>query len=255
MTKLLVELTAKELGMLEAESLSGIDGLVIDGASVEPADCAALPAELVALRGGDPERLAAWRDCDDIPVWIGEEGLEQTARLRDRWPEFLWMPLLQTYRPPVRYQMPIDHAGDGFKFYIPDTAAIHAYRVTDGDQQLEAVLARATELGFRSLWLHGYDAAEKGRGLDLEMLDRARAHFNGHLWLSGGISDDRHLANLAGEGGAQAAVVEAALLNRHSLDVLMAALAPSSRPVIPVSVEKKAVSQAVRAEDGLRQSG
>ncbi|VAW66849.1 hypothetical protein MNBD_GAMMA09-3007, partial [hydrothermal vent metagenome] len=89
MTKLLVELTAKELGMLDAESLSGIDGLVIDGASVEPADCTALPAEVVALRGGDPEQLRTWRDCDDIPVWIGEEGLEQTARLRERWPEFL----------------------------------------------------------------------------------------------------------------------------------------------------------------------
>lgn len=207
-------------------------------------DEADLPQELAALVDGrilDP----AVHGADDagpgfvilrgMPIeknpWIGlprtawvAEGLEETARCRDRFPDLAWVPRTGGYRPQVIYEMGDRYPGEGFRVFVPDTAAIRGFNVSDGEQTADAWLARATELGFVTVWLHGFDAAEKGNGLDLELLERARRNYKGGLWLSGGATEPRHLATLRAEGGAQAAIVATTVAAAWSLEELSAAL-------------------------------
>ena len=232
MTELYMALNGKIPDGLEQEHLAGLAGLVVEGTCIHPDQCAPLPAPVVALTGGGPEELIGW--CDDPgPRRVVDGGLDECARLRDAWPALSLLPRLVVYKPEVVYRLS-DYPGDGFKFYAPDTAAIRGYCVTDGDQPLGCALERAKALGFDTLWLHERDAAEARRGLDLDLLERARRDFGDGLWLSGGASEVRHLRNLAREGGAAAVVIGPAFLEGASVADLTAALAPP--PPLEVSI-------------------
>ena len=210
-------------------SLATADGLVINVARCATPEAVNTEAPPTALICSDPERHAAWRSLQGL-VWVCAGGLEQAARLRDEWPEQLWLPRLTVYKPSVIYRFSNEFDGEGFKFYRPDTGAIRGYRVTDGDVPLKVALDRAKELAFEKLWLYAADAEILASGLDLEMLERARADWQGELWLSGGAADPRHLANLVREGGVAAVVVPAMVANRCGCATLQAALEPSRPP-------------------------
>lgn len=232
MTELYLELGKKTPDGLDAERLSGIGGLVVEGTCIHPTQCTPYGAPVAALTGGDPEDLGEWQE-NPVPVRVVDKGLDACARLRDAWPRLSLMPRLVVYKPEVVYRLS-DYPGDGFKFYAPDTAAIRGYRVSDGDQPLGSALARARALGFDSLWLHARDAAEAQRGLDLDLLVRVRRDFGDGLWISGGAREARHLHNLAREGGAAALVVDPPLLEGTSVTDLIASLAPPPPLEAPV---------------------
>lgn len=232
MTELYVALSGKIPDGLEPERLAGLAGLVVEGTCIHPEESAPLPAPVVALTGGGSEELTGW--CDDPgPRRVVDRGLDECARLRDAWPALSVMPRLVVYKPEVVYRLS-DYPGDGFKFYAPDTAAIRGYCVTDGDQPLGRALERAKALGFDTLWLHARDAAEAQRGLDLDLLERARRDFGEGLWVSGGAGEVRHLRNLAREGGVAAVVIGPALLEGASVADLTVALAPPAAPEVPI---------------------
>jgi hypothetical protein len=181
---------------------------------------------------GDTAELTEWRN-ENGPLRIVDGGLEQCARLRDAQPEHQWLPRLVAYKPDVVYRMS-DYPGEGFRFYAPDTAAIRGYRVDDVDRPVAEALEHACALGFDRLWLHARDAARRGDGLDLDLLDRARRHFGDGLWLSGGATEPRHLANLAREGGATGLVIDITLLAKANATALVTALAPPPPPEAPI---------------------
>jgi hypothetical protein len=101
-----------------------------------------------------------------------------------------------------------------------------------GEQPLIDAVEHARQLGFDSLWLHSLDAAEAGRGLELEMLDRTESS-GLDIWLSGGATESRHLSNLARVGGAAAVVIDHNLAQLSSALELCDCLAPLTEPVIP----------------------
>jgi hypothetical protein len=186
-------------------------------------------------------RVLTGREAEEPPAWQGVEGLiravsgglEACARLRDARPALQWLPRLEVHRPEVVYRMS-DYPGEGFKFYAPDTSAVRGYRVADGNQRLQDALERARTLGFEQLWLHAREAATRGRGLDLELLERARRGFGDGLWISGGATEPVHLENLAREGGATAVVVEANVFFHADAGALLTALASPRPPAEPV---------------------
>ena len=230
MTELYLQLTQARDG-LDPGQLTGLAGLVVDGSSLTPGQCSPLGAPVAALTGTSAG-LAGW--CGEAaPLRVVELGLEECARRRDERPELEWLPRLVAYRPDVVYRM-AEYHGEGFKFYAPDTATLRGYCVTDGDGALGKCLQRARVLGFDRLWLHARHAAEAGDGLDLELLERARCHFDGDLWVSGGATAVRHLTNLARAGGAAAVVIDDGLLERVGAEALAAALAPPRAPETPI---------------------
>lgn len=184
------------------------------------------------LRGVTPLDRPAWAERNTL--WVCAEGLDRTARLRDGWPGLTWVPRAEVYLPSVRFDFFAAPPGEGFSVYRPDTATIQRHRVAGDETDLHDWLGRAKSLGFMTAWLHGRDAAEQGRGLDLDLLDRARRSFGGgRIWLSGGASEPRHLANLAAEGGAAAVVLPRALAESCGCDRLLAALGradPATEP-------------------------
>jgi hypothetical protein len=222
-TELFVQLDKSFADDADLQQFAGVAGLVVDGRALQPHRCRALPATVAALMGADSD-LGDWCDEPD-PVRIVDGGLEACARLRDAQPDLAWLPRLVAYKPDVVYRMS-DYPGEGFRFYAPDTAAIRGYRVNDRDLDLTQALEQARALGFDQAWLHGQDAARRGDGLDLEMLERARRTFGDGLWLSGGASDPQHLANLVRCGGSQRVIVAATLLAAADAEKLTAALVP-----------------------------
>lgn len=233
MTELFLELVRPLPDDLSPESLVGVSGLVVDGSRVRPEECGSLQTAVMALTGADGEGVAAWCETTE-PVRVIDGGLDACARLRDTSPELSWMPRLTVYRPEVRYRMTTSHGAAGFKFYAPDTGALRGYRVSDGDLSLQAALNRARELGFDRLWLHARHAAEQGRGLDLDLLERARRVYEDGLWFSGGAAKAAHLENLARAGGVDAVVVGSDLLAGPEGQRLADALAPPAPPEQPI---------------------
>ncbi len=205
--------------------LSGADALVMDPCGCAPERFAELPVETALLLGGDPERDAGWLEVSRC-YWVCAEGLEETVRRRERWPGLNWVPQLTVYKVATSYRFSGPAIGEGFSFYMPDTAAIQGWRVTDADRSLAEAITRATELGFASLWLHSEQAETRGKGLDLEMLEKARG---GPLaiWISGGAVERRHLGNLARAGGAAAVVVADTLAREAGVARLRQALIAS----------------------------
>ena len=238
MTELFLELNQPVSDGLAAEDLVGFSGLVVDGACVDPGECRCLQVPVIALTGADRNPLADW--CGESNAMrVVDGGLDACARLRDASPALSWTPRLIAYRPEVCYRMSTSHGQAGFKFYAPDTAAIRGYRVSVGDLSLHAALRRARELGFGTLWLHAQHAAEQGRGLDLELLERAKRVYQDGLWFSGGATGASHLKNLAREGGVHALVVGSDLLAEVGCQGLADALAPPAPREEPILFEPR----------------
>ena len=244
MTELLLHLDQPLAPDLDPASLNGLAGLVVDAGCFAPAQCLALPVPVAALCGAGPDDHPEWND-ELTPLRVVDQGLEVCARLCDVQPERAWLPRLIVDRQAVSYRMS-NYRGEGFKFFTPDSATIQGYRVTDGDRPLAAALKRAQELGFARLWLHARDAAQQGKGLDLDLLERAQRDFPGELWISGGATEPRHLENLAREGGATGLVIGTELLARTDIATLLAALMPprppETLPEAPVQVRLDAAA-------------
>ncbi|MCW8907876.1 MAG: hypothetical protein OQL28_11555 [Sedimenticola sp.] len=204
--------------------MAGADALVMNPCACTPEQFADLPVEMALLLGGDPERDAGWLKNGHC-YWVCTEGLEATARLRERWPDLHWVPQLAVFKPETSYRFSGPAVGEGFSFYMPDTAAIQGWRVSDGDVLLSEAVTRTAELGFDTLWLHSEAAESRGKGLDLEVLDKVRG---GPLsiWLSGGVSELKYLQNLARTGGASAVVVGEDLARESGMERLRQALIP-----------------------------
>lgn len=216
--------------------LNGVDGLVINPCHCSPQHVSDLAVKAALLMGGDPERDTEWREIGN-GCWICDQGLEETARLRDQWPDLQWVPRLSVFKPVVSYRFSGPAIGEGFSFYTLDTAAIQGWRVTAGDCRLADAIARAVELGFTSLWLHSDAAESRGKGLELEILDRIRGSAPA-IWISGGVSELKYLRNLARMGGASAVVVDQGLLREFGMESLRQALIPRL-PLrqVPIRVE------------------
>ncbi len=215
--------------------LAGADALVIDPYGCRPEQALDLPLENTLLFNGDPQRDSGWIGKDRCH-WVCAGGLDETLRLRDLWPALNWVPQLTVYKPEVSYRFSGPAIGEGFAFYIPDTAAIKGWRVTDGDISLTEAITLATELGFDTLWLHSQEAEFRGRGLELEMLERVSG---GPLdiWISGGVTELQHLSNLVQVGGVAAVVVPAELAQELGVQALRQALtAEIPQQEIPVHV-------------------
>ena len=229
-----IQLYIQYTPLTEQDDLSwmeGADGLVVEQDQCEFDRLNDLTVPGLVLRDADPEvwvELQQNKQC----VWSSTSGLEATASLRDRWKDLHWMPVLSVYRPSLSYRFSGKAEGEGFSFYIPDTSVIRCWRVTDGEQPLIDAVEHARQLGFDSLWLHSLDAAEAGRGLELEMLDRTESS-GLDIWLSGGATESRHLSNLARVGGAAAVVIDHNLAQLSSALELCDCLAPLTEPVIP----------------------
>jgi len=235
-TDLLLQLD-RSLGLIQDPDrdwshLSAMAGLVVAGDRLTPGQCRSLPVPVVALIGA-AEEMAAWRG-EQQPVRVVDDGLEACARLRDGSPELGWVARLVVYKQDVIYRMS-DSPGEGFRFYAPDTAAIQGYQIGGGREPLNQVLEQARGLGLSRIWLHAWDAEQRGDGLDLELLERAKSHFGDGLWLSGGATKVDHLANLAREGGASGVVIDDTLLAKvDDGEALVSALVPiSSRTQLP----------------------
>jgi len=213
-----------DLGLKAFDGITDLfdaDGFVIGGGVIEPPDQDS--KHIWILRSVTPLDRPAWTERN--ARWVCDDGLEQTARLRDGWPSLRWVPCADVYCPSVHYDFFAAAPGDGFSVYRPDTATMQRYTIANTEDDLHAWLAHAKTLGFRSVWLHGRDAAEQGRGFDLELLDRARRSFGGgHLWLSGGATEPKHLANLMAEGGAAAIVLPKTIADQYGCGSLLAAL-------------------------------
>ncbi|WP_295399332.1 hypothetical protein [uncultured Thiocystis sp.] len=244
MTELLLHLDQPLAPDLDPAALDGLTGLVVDVGCFAPMHCLALCAPVVALCGTSPGDRPDWDD-KLTPLRVVDQGLEVCARLRDAHPERAWLPRLIVDRQAVSYRMS-NYRGEGFKFFTPDSASIQGYRVTDGDRPLAAALKRAQELGFARLWLHARDAAQQGKGLDLDLLERAQRDFPEKLWISGGATEPRHLENLTREGGATGLVIGTELLARTDIATLLTALtplrAPETLPETPVQVKLDAAA-------------
>lgn len=213
----------------ETEWMSGADALVIDPCHCDFDEFHHLPVDNAVIYSAVPERDLSWHE-NNLNQWVCDDGLEQTARLRDRWPELKWVPQLTVYRPQTRYGFSGPALGEGFSFYMPDTSTIKGWRVSDEDMLLVEAVSRATALGFSSLWLHSAEAESKARGLELEMLDKTRGE-SLDIWISGGVSEQNHLHNLSKVGGASAVVVSEKLARENSVENLSHAL----EPVVPVA--------------------
>lgn len=232
-TLLYVEVQPSDNEEQKAEAFAGADGLAIDPGAFGTEELRRLPSPVRVVRTDDPQDFGAWREQKPL-AWASDAGLEHAARLQDAWPELSWVPRLAAFKPAVRYRLSDTFPGEGFRVYMPDTAAIREYQVIGGEATLSESLARAATLGFQTLWLHALDAEKKCSGLDLELLERTRSQFQGSLWLSGGAASERHLANLAAQDGATAVVVPATLATRCSCERLRRALATPPTTGLPL---------------------
>ncbi|MCW8981664.1 MAG: hypothetical protein OQJ83_09780 [Altibacter sp.] len=207
--------------------LAGADALVIDPCNCTSEQYLELPVENTLLLNGDPQRDSDWLGSD-LCHWICTKGLNETSRLRDQWPQLNWVPQLTVYKPSISYRFSGPAIGEGFSFYIPDTAAIKGWQVTDGDVSLTEAITQATELGFNTLWLHSQEAELQGKGLALEMLEKTHG---GPLaiWISGGVTELKHLSNLARVDGAAAVVVNEELARETGMEALQQALVTENR--------------------------
>ena len=231
--ELILDLHGSERDTSEGyEWTAGADALILDPCRCGVEEFQQMPVDKAVVVAGDPEKNLDWLQTD-FCRWVGDGGLDNLARIRDRWPEQEWIPRLTVYRPEVSYRFSGQSLGEGFSFYMPDTSAINGCRVVDGDAPLAEEVTRAVTLGFSTLWLHSGDADSKAMGLDIEMLDKVQG---GPLdiWISGGVASSEHLRNLAKTDGAAAVVVNERLVRETGIDPLLQALAPEV--VIPEAV-------------------
>lgn len=233
MTELYLHLNRPLPEGLDPQRLAGLAGLVVESDCLSAREVSSWPAPVAALCGLISGAHDDW-DADTAPACMVDAGLDACAALRDAQPDRDWLPRLTVYPEEVSYRM-ANYSGEGFKFFTPNAATIHGYRVTDGDRLLIPTLRRARDLGFERLWLHAREAERRGTGLDLDLLERARAEYPEGLWLSGGATESRHLENLAREGGSAGVVIGLDLLGAVGVEALLAALAPASSTQVAVA--------------------
>lgn len=233
-TRLFVEPGAEDVPPERLGLIGEADGVVLDRETMLAlhnwAEDTARSASSWVLRGAEPRELDGWRERPNV-LWVGEGTLEAIARQRDAWPRLQWIPRVEVVRPEVRFAFRKTSPGEGFSVYVPDTAAIQGYRVTEsqGGAAIEAWLRQAAVFGFDTVWLHTPNAAAAGRGLDLDLLQRARRCSPAELWLSGGATSTRHLANLAREGSAATVVLPLAVVETCGCSAALAALGRPAR--------------------------
>ncbi len=227
--KLYVQLDTADIKDEDQAWMDGADGFIVRRPECTISELKKQPPATVVLQDSDP---AKWLDLQDDRTcfWSSSEGLDAAAALRDEWPELIWVPHLSVYRPSMSYRFSGKGLGEGFSFYMPDTSAIRAWRVTDGEQSLLEAVEKAQRLGFESLWLHSLDAAQAGRGLELEMLDRTSGS-ELDIWISGGVTQAGHLSNLLRSGGASGVVVGSELARQAQASTLCGCLKPVAEPV------------------------
>lgn len=212
--------------------MNGADALIVDPCSCDKETVTALPVEHMVFDSINPRQDLELQHHQNTQ-WVCKEGLEKTAKLRDEWKDLDWVPQLSVFRPRMSYRFSGPAVGEGFSFYIPDTAAIRGWRVTDGDILLSEAIKQAKTLGFSSLWLHSIDAENESKGLELDMLDRTQDS-GLTIWISGGVSEQKHLQNLTRAGGASAVIVSSHFAEQHGIEPLSQALAPlEPEPVVP----------------------
>lgn len=242
-TGLFIEVASAPEAMEITESLHQDSGLVVDPATISQEDAQRLQTCTAVVRSSEPQRFKAWQERENL-WWAAAEELDEIARLRDRWPGLQWLPRIEIYKQEVVYRFNGSALGEGFRFYIPDTGAINGYLTVAGEQPMEAVLQRADELGFASLWLHGVHAEALGTGLDLELLERADQKFTGSIWFSGGASDERHLFNLARQGGAAGVILSPAVAAKCGCERLQLALSSGADDAVTLELQPASVKAA-----------
>lgn len=222
--------------------LQGADALVLDPARCTPCRFEAIPVERAILLNGDPARDVPWRE---LPAqWVCDRGIEATARLRDLHPRLHWIPRLRVFRAQVSYRFSGPAVGEGFSFYMPDTAAIKGWRA-DG-RSIDSALDRVMALGFDDLWLHSPDAASRCMGLDLDLLEKT-GRGDWTVWISGGVGGTGHLRNLTRMGGACAVIVDAEVAQTCSIASLTEALMvePPRPEAVPMTFTPRKPDQGV----------
>lgn len=244
-TRLYIAYESNAQDAVETNPYNEATGLVIDADRLNPDEVENPAAHVAVIHTKDPGGHASWHEREGV-MWSSDRELEVIAQMRDQWPDLQWLPRLDIYQPEVVYQFNADSMGEGFKFYIPDTGAIQAYRTLVSDKPLESQLTRAAALGFTTLWLHATHADQTGKGFDLELLDRASVGFDGEIWLSGGASDEQHLLNLTRQGGAAAVVVSQDFARQSGCDRLQLALTTGEETGVPVTFDSRKVETAQR---------
>lgn len=222
--KIYIEINDKDDISANDLAIDSADGVVLDQACAREwnRDTCAVAALRVGV-DSMPDSVAT-AGCQ---VWVCDGGIEETARLRDEQPEVIWIPRIEIIRPDVRYSFQNTAAGEGFKYYVPDTAALQRYSVANGSADLEKSLARAAELAFLAVWLHSIDAERNGKGFELNMVERARLFYNGILWVSGGATTLNHVRCLGREDPRACAVVPLQFARMYGTQQVKAALVGS----------------------------
>ena len=212
-------------GLAEAGDLCRqVDGVVAGPAVLADHGLRAV-ARRVVVSGCEPRQAPQFIDRDDVQ-WATGVAPEECARLRDRWPSLAWVPRADIERPVTRFDFHPGACHSGFKTYMPDLRTYRGFQLAGVQTPLREWLGRLAEFGFDRVWLHGLEAAARGRGFDLDLLAHARGHFPGRLWLSGGAGCAAHLRTLADEGGVEAAVADVHVARREGVDALREALRP-----------------------------
>lgn len=220
----------------QIENYGEAAGLVVPPEKIEPHQIEGSPS--VILETLDPGAYPQWREGVQ-GIWSSDAPLDSIAKTRDEWPELNFLPRLNVYQPEVGYHFNPTSLGEGFKFYTPDTATIQTYRTIQDDYTLEDQIQRTVKLGFDALWLHATHAEVSGKGLDLDLLERASRLFDGDLWISGGATEERHLKNLSKQGGFAAVVIGEALVFDCGCEPLLTALEPEGPTGVTVSFETR----------------
>ena len=212
-TRLMVDLRQADQGIPQA------DGYVVDAGLRRPEHFVEGCEIAVA---SEPAQHQDWLARPNT-VWLAA-SLADAVRLRDRHPGLTALPIVGVRKATTSYSCGDAYPGEGFRCYVPDTTALRGYLVSDRDLALVDWLHQATSYGFDAVWLASVDAEARGRGFDMEMLDRARTTFPGRVWLSGGARTPEQIARLRDEGGTYAAVLPTGLLEQHDPSLVLAAL-------------------------------
>lgn len=214
------------------DAIPAADGYVIEAGHHRP-DSFAEDHEVAVV--GEPGQHEDWMVRANT-VWLAP-SLGDAVRLRDRHPGLTALPIVGVRKATTSYSCGDPYPGEGFRCYVPDTAVLRGYQVSDRDLGLVDWLHQAISYGFETVWLASVDGEERGRGFDLEMLDRARTAYPGSIWLSGGARTPEQIERLRDEGGTRAAVLPARLAVEHDAERLLIALGQ------PPAVEQAADGQ------------
>ncbi len=172
----------------------------------------------------DMAQLAPSPVHERVTARICRSGLVKAARLRDQFPDFSWIPWVDTTRLDTAYHFPTTHYSESFRTFQPVFSSQGQYLVDDGAAPLNSWLKKAAELGFDTVWLNASQAATAQKGLDLELRELALKNWPKNLWLSGGAQTIMHMKYLVNEGGVDALVIPAGLACALGCDKIQAAL-------------------------------